>query len=551
MSDTFTRRDVLRGLASAGALAAAGRRSAAGSESALAAGPGAIEVSVTPVSAKTARITVQAIRDGAAVPLVSDGALIDEHWSAPAARIRDLAEPRKVRCGELAVTVSNQPLSIRVETLSGRLVQQLSVDPASSEVVFHTGDRPLLGLGQGGPQFDRRGSIDQMISGQGGYRLGTHGARVPIPLLIGTAGWGLFIHSPLGGFDLRGPAGRLQPYHGGALPPIDIFVIGASEPAEILAEYARITGLPEMPPLWSLGYQQSHRTLDGPEEILEEARVFREKKLPCDTMIYLGTGFCPNGWNTDNGEFTWNVRAFPDPAAAVQALHDEHFKVALHVVLEGERLAGAVDDACTAAPLPTGRTADGHWPPDRQISCYWPAHKPLCDLGIDGWWPDQGDRLDASSRLARIRMYFEGQQKYQPNRRVYALHRNGYAGMQRYAAFLWSGDVLSRWETLKTHMFRLRSTRASAEFRSGARTSEDSFRPTSSPASSLRGGSSSRRSARSSARMAATGSCTVPGDGPRARSGVQRRQATILTPPCCTIPRSSRSASSILNCATG
>jgi alpha-glucosidase (family GH31 glycosyl hydrolase) len=45
-------------------------------------------------------------------------------------------------------------------------------------------------------------------------------------------------------------------------------------------------------------------------------------------------------------------------------------------------------------------------------------------------------------------MYFDGQQMERPNQRVYALHRNGYAGMQRYAAFLWSGDVLSKWETL-------------------------------------------------------------------------------------------------------
>jgi alpha-glucosidase/alpha-D-xyloside xylohydrolase len=86
------------------------------------------------------------------------------------------------------------------------------------------------------------------------------------------------------------------------------------------------------------------------------------------------------------------------------------------------------------------------------VSCYWPYHRPLADLGVDGWWPDQGDDLDPPSRLARIRMYFEGQQIYRPNQRVYALHRNGYAGMQAYAAFLWSGDVLSRWETLKTHV---------------------------------------------------------------------------------------------------
>jgi alpha-glucosidase/alpha-D-xyloside xylohydrolase len=86
------------------------------------------------------------------------------------------------------------------------------------------------------------------------------------------------------------------------------------------------------------------------------------------------------------------------------------------------------------------------------VSCYWPAHKPLFDLGVDGWWPDQGDGLDAPSRLARNRMYFEGHQMYRPNERVYALHRNAYAGMQRYASFLWSGDVQSTWETLKTHV---------------------------------------------------------------------------------------------------
>jgi alpha-glucosidase/alpha-D-xyloside xylohydrolase len=49
-------------------------------------------------------------------------------------------------------------------------------------------------------------------------------------------------------------------------------------------------------------------------------------------------------------------------------------------------------------------------------------------------------------------MYFEGQQLWRPNRRVYALHRNGFAGMQRFASFLWSGDVESRWETLANHL---------------------------------------------------------------------------------------------------
>jgi alpha-glucosidase/alpha-D-xyloside xylohydrolase len=169
-------------------------------------------------------------------------------------------------------------------------------------------------------------------------------------------------------------------------------------------------------------------------------------------MIYLGTGFCPNGWNRDNGEFGWNEKAFPDPKTAIDGLHKENFKVVLHVVLEGHHLTGGVSDPCTTPPQPSGRDTAGHWPPDRQTSCYWPVHKPLFDFGVDGWWPDQGDGLDAPSRLARNRMYFEGHQMYRPNERVYALHRNAFAGMQRYAAFLWSGDVQSSWETLKTHV---------------------------------------------------------------------------------------------------
>ena len=80
------------------------------------------------------------------------------------------------------------------------------------------------------------------------------------------------------------------------------------------------------------------------------------------------------------------------------------------------------------------------------------THEPLFDLGIDGTWPDQGDGLDEPSRIARIRMHWEGPQRSRPNERPFALHRNGAPGMQRYGAFLWSGDVYSFWETLKTHV---------------------------------------------------------------------------------------------------
>ena len=450
---SVTRRDAMKGIAaSAAALSMARPDRAVAEESPLTIAGKLVELALFAASPQTIRVTIQSIENGEPQAISQDGALVKASWGMPLARLRTLSGPRTVKSGKLQATLSANPLKVRVETAGGQLVQELQLDDASGNLSFSLGSGPLLGLGQGGPQFDRRGSTDQMRSGQGGYQLGTHGARVPIQLLIGTSGWGCFIHQPLGAFDLSGEEGRLTPSQGQAALPVDVFVMHIEDPVELPNEYAEITGFAEMPPLWSLGYQQSHRTLGTPEEILNEAKIFREKKLPCDAMIYLGTGFCPEGWNTDNGEFDWNSKAFPDPPSALKQLHDENFKVVLHAVIEGRRLTGSVSDPCAAAPLPSGKTSDGHWPPNRLVSCYWPVHKPLIDVGVDGWWPDQGDGFDAESRLARNRMYFEGQQMYRPNQRVYALHRNSYAGMQRYATFLWSGDILSRWETLKTHV---------------------------------------------------------------------------------------------------
>jgi alpha-glucosidase (family GH31 glycosyl hydrolase) len=102
--------------------------------------------------------------------------------------------------------------------------------------------------------------------------------------------------------------------------------------------------------------------------------------------------------------------------------------------------------------LPSGRTEDNRWPPDRQVACYWPHHKPVMDVGVDGWWPDQGDGLDGPSRLNRHRMYWEGTQVYRPNQRPFALHRNASPGIQRFGGYIWTGDPEGRWETLKHHV---------------------------------------------------------------------------------------------------
>jgi len=458
-----SRRDAIKALGAAGVgLAAAGILRGQSNDIVIDRQPA--EIAVFSVSERTVRITARPLAADARAGIPFTGALAKDEFGAALAKARTPADVSRVRAGNLIVRFTPSPPAIHIETTTGEAVQQLTLSSEAATMSFALPKGPLLGLGEGGVQFDRKGAIDPMPNGQAiprgsGYALATHGTRAPIQWLIGAgSGWALFIHQPYGQFDFSGDEGRfsMRPPRpdrpADPFLPLDVFVVSSRDPAAIMREYAAITGFPEMPALWTLGYQQSHRTLEGREQILGIAKTMRDKKLPCDTLIYLGTEFAPSGWNTRNGEFTWHPINFPDPKAMLDELHAEHFKIVLHIVVEGSTLTGAVGDPCTAAPLPPGRTPDDHWPPDRQVSCYWPAHKPLMDVGVDGWWPDQGDGFDGPSRLRRHQMYWEGTQLYRPNERPYALHRNASAGIQRYGGFVWSGDVQSRWETLKLHV---------------------------------------------------------------------------------------------------
>ncbi len=451
MAKRLSRRDALKQLGAAGAGVIFTRGIIRGQSTDIMVAGKPVEIVVSSLSPSTVRLTVMPIAGGKPNIVPADGALGPAGEGRALAFVRVPEKFRPVRAGNLTVKFAADPPTLHVETAKGQLIQRLVLDAKAPGMTFQLSKGPLLGLGQGGPQFDRKGSTDRMRSGQGGYQLSTHGGRVPIQWLLGTDGWGMFIHHPLGTFDFRGAEGKFAPVAEGL--PLDVFIVSSPVPADLMREYARITGFAELPALWTMGYMQSHRTLAGPDEIFSVARTFREKKLPCDALIYLGTEFCPSGWNTRNGEFTWHSGNFPDPKGMIDKLHAEHFKLVLHTVIEGRLLPGTVHEPCDPMnAVPSGRTKDNRWPDVRDVACYWPYHKGVYDDGIDGWWPDQGDGYDAPSRLNRIRMYWEGSQLWRPEERVFALHRNGYAGMQRYAAFLWSGDVQSRWQTLSTHV---------------------------------------------------------------------------------------------------
>lgn len=431
-----TRRTVLAGLCAGSMQLLFSRRlDAAGilqspSDDRIAAKPGLLDLTVTAVSAGILRISISPANDA---PRPHELGVVERDWPAPLVKPGPV-QAQTVPWGKYTLHISGDPLRISASE-NGRVRQEIRFDLDSTDVRFDLGG-PVFGLGEGAHPFDRRGTRDTMLNGQNGVDLRTFGARLPIPWIISPAGWGVFIGQPSGTIEFTQTEAV---FHGSeATSTRNVFLVLGDTPADVLREYANLTGHPHLPPLWSFGYQQSHRTLSSREEVLTEAKTFREKKLPCDAMIYLGTGFTPSGWNSGHGSFTFNQNVFPDPAVMFQQLHDEHFKVIVHIVPPGD-FHGKVTDTGAAAEAPGDAVS------------YWAKHVPVAKVGVDGWWPDEGDRLSVYSRLDRNRMYWEGSRQYDSARRPFALHRNGYAGLQRFG-WLWSGDTFSTWAALRAQI---------------------------------------------------------------------------------------------------
>jgi alpha-glucosidase/alpha-D-xyloside xylohydrolase len=214
--------------------------------------------------------------------------LIDRVYPEPVIRLRSVDEPVEQQVGSLIVRISAEPLTVRVSNAEGRLLQELVFDSGMGNVSFNVGNAPVLGLGEGGqqpgrgrgyqgPQFDRRGRLDNMRPGWGS---GTLGSRNPVALLVGTEGWGLWVASPWVQVDLRdeetghfiptdevdptaGVAAEFQPatprrdeadveqedvIPSAARQAFDVFVFDATNPQDMMQDLRGLNGVPAMPP---------------------------------------------------------------------------------------------------------------------------------------------------------------------------------------------------------------------------------------------------------------------------------------------------------------
>ena len=86
-----------------------------------------------------------------------------------------------------------------------------------------------------------------MKDGWGAWDRPTFGSWVAVPFLIGSDGWAIFVHSPVGEFDLREAAATFTPWTDQSGTPLVVYVIAWNEPADALREYTRLVGPAPLP----------------------------------------------------------------------------------------------------------------------------------------------------------------------------------------------------------------------------------------------------------------------------------------------------------------
>jgi alpha-D-xyloside xylohydrolase len=259
---------------------------------------------------------------------------------------------------------------------------------------------------------------------------------------------------------------------------INYFFIYGQDFDSIVSAYRQLTGPAPLYPKWAFGYIQSKQKYNTQDEIVSIVKGFRERKFPLD-LIVQDWMYWPNGqW----GQKSFEHRNYPDPARMIKDIHDLNAKIMISI---WPNMTKGTPDQIALAKIHGLFTDDEHlnvlMPEARQL--YWKqVNDSLFSIGMDGFWADCSEGYDSdwtspffklpdlklnevnsdalkkmmnSGRyvnayaLMHTQGLYEGWRSTQSQKRVFILTRSSFAGMQKYAASYWTGDVSANWEEFR------------------------------------------------------------------------------------------------------
>jgi len=248
--------------------------------------------------------------------------------------------------------------------------------------------------------------------------------------------------------------------------------------------FAQLTGTPELPPLWALGYHQCKWSYKTEGEYRDLAKGFIEHRIPCDAL-YLDIDYM-DGFRC----FTWNKESFPNPPEMIQDIHDQGFKTVAMIDpgikvdfeydvyqqgIEGDHFCKQMD-----GDIYTGQVWPGacHFPDYTKPSVreWWSTlyEDMVKNDGVHGFWNDMNEPADFNEKKTfprHIRHDFDGHPcshrrahnvygtqmvratrdgiaQYNDGKRPFVITRSAYAGAWRYSS-AWTGDNISSWQHLR------------------------------------------------------------------------------------------------------
>ncbi|MCX7636722.1 MAG: glycoside hydrolase family 31 protein [Cyclobacteriaceae bacterium] len=382
----------------------------------------------------------------------------------------------------LKITLQKYPLRVSVSTTDGRIINQ-------DDESFGTGwigeqvttykklqdNEIFIGLGEKTGPLNRKGQgYTNWNTDAFAYHGGTDPLYCSIPFYIGIhhgLAYGIFFDNSHKTFFNFGASNNRFASFSADSGVMDYYFIYGPTVADILREYTGLTGRMPLPPVWSLGYQQCRYSYYPEAEVMNVARTFREKQIPCDALV-LDIHYMDN-----YKIFTWDKARFSDPQKMIEQLKSMGFEIVLMCDpgIKAEKGYEPYEDGIAKdvfLKYPDGTCYTGQvWPgwchfPDfskPETRAWWKEKlKAYTNLGVEGFWNDMNEIATWGNMLPElVEFNFDGQpttmregrnvygllmarSSYEGasallNKRPFNLTRSGYAGVQRYAA-VWTGD---------------------------------------------------------------------------------------------------------------